>query len=43
MLPDDLKNWRAQEEDPFQIIPPDLAAMLLIAAIVLASVFERWL
>jgi len=44
-LPDDLKNWHAEDADgdPFQLVPPELAAMLLIVALVLASVFERWL
>ena len=36
MLPNDLKDYRA--EDSFQIIPPDLAVLLLVFGIILGYI-----
>lgn len=42
MLPDDLKNYRPSEDDLFSKIPPDLAWVLLAAAMVAGYIVDRW-
>lgn len=39
MTPEDLKNYRPSE-DSFQIIDPELAAWLLIVALILTAIVE---
>lgn len=41
-LPHDLKNFRADDyEDAFQIIPPDLAALVFIVGLIVAAIVEK--
>lgn len=40
-MPDDLKNF-GHERDPWQLISPETAVTLLIAALVLATLLERF-
>jgi hypothetical protein len=44
MLPDDLKNFRADDSDDlFQIMPPDIALFLLIVGGFVGYVFRGYL
>lgn len=42
MLPDDLKDFRApRDDDSFALVPPDIAAALIFAALCALLIVER--
>lgn len=41
MIPDDLKNYRAEDDDGFQLIPSEYAAFALCAGLLIGMLLER--